>query len=180
VTDELMRRIYAQGPDKEYPVQLFFKDGVFAAQYEPAMASVIMAEGKTSVEALQALEQKMTARFDPPSSIVVDACGADGYAYLPGGIKVMDHCRQLYQHSVACWVSDRHLADVDQVEVGPEDFYLVHKPGGKQVAVVFPADHNHDQWRMQEFDPDTEVIEFMKLHGAWRTDPQPALAGSQG
>lgn len=177
--DKLMRELYELGPDKEYPIQLCCKDGGFAALYEPAMASCLSAEGDTAEEALQNLKAQMVAKYAPPvdsGPVTVDACGADGYAYFGGGRKVLDHCRRLYEHSVACWISDRHLADADQVEVGPENFYLVHRPGDAQVAIVFPADHNHDQWRMQEFTPDDQVIEFMKLHGAWR-DKAPAQVG---
>lgn len=168
-----MRELYELGPDKEYPIQLYYRDGGFAAQYEPAFRGVIAAEGKTSEEALTNLKALMGKEFpaERKGPTAVDGCGADGYAYIGGGVKVIDHCRKLYEHDVACWVSDKHFANADQIEIAPGDFYLVHIPGDKKVGVIFPA--NNDQWRMQEFVPDAELISYMQGYGLWK-DPQPA------
>lgn len=83
-------------------------------------------------------------------------------------VTVLDHARTLYQHDVASWIDDKTLQDVDQVEIAPEDFYLVHWKGTRRVAVVFPADSNHDQWRCQGFNADTHLETFLRSQNAWR------------
>ncbi len=82
-------------------------------------------------------------------------------------VTVLDHARTLYKHNIAGWIDDQALQDVDQVEIAPEDFYLVRWKNTRRLAVVFPADSNHDQWRCQGFDADAHLEAFLRSKNAW-------------
>jgi hypothetical protein len=83
-------------------------------------------------------------------------------------ISVLDYSRKFYEHKVAGWVDDSQLADLDSVLINDEeDFYLVHWHNSKRCAIVFPADSNHDQWRIQEFEADLHIKSFLLSRNAW-------------
>lgn len=93
---------------------------------------------------------------------------ADGYSYMKVNgeeVRALEHARNLYTHDIAAWISDRDLAATENAEIAPGDFYLVHWPGTRRCAVVHPA--GNDQWRMQEFEADQAIENYMKLANAW-------------
>lgn len=95
---------------------------------------------------------------------------------LPSGERVLDYCRRrLYSHAIAAWIDDSRLADTDQVDLevdfypNDEPFTLVHWPGTKLCAVIFPSNGGSGNcpWRIQEFEADATIIAFMKSKNAW-------------
>lgn len=102
------------------------------------------------------------------SEILPQVEQGDGYSYMKvsgGEVRVLEHARNLYRHNIAAWISDRDLAATENAEIAPGDFYLVHWPNSRRCAVVFPA--GNDQWRIQEFEADQAIENYMKLANAW-------------
>lgn len=95
---------------------------------------------------------------------------------LSNGESVLDYSRRLYIHSIAGWIDDRALEGVDYVDLevdvhrNDEPFYLVHWPGTKKCAIIFPSNGGagNCQWRIQELKEDRMIEDFMRKQGAWK------------
>jgi hypothetical protein len=111
---------------------------------------------------------EMRKNIDDLQKILPPVEQGDGYSYMKVGgadVRILEHARNLYNHDIAAWISDRDLAVTENSEIAPGDFYLVHWPGTRRCAVVHPA--GNDQWRMQEFVADQAIENYMKLAKAW-------------
>lgn len=94
---------------------------------------------------------------------------------LSNGERVLDYARRLYIHSIAAWISEHALEDLDIVDLevdvhGNDDpFYLVHWSGTKKCAIIFPSHSGAGNcpWRIQELKEDTMIESFLKQRGAW-------------
>lgn len=95
---------------------------------------------------------------------------------LPNGERVLDYARTLYYHSVAAWLDDHILANLDildlEVDEGEMSFYLVHWPGTEKCAIIYPsnAGMGNCAWRLQELTRDKTIEKFMRKHTAWRDE----------
>ena len=93
---------------------------------------------------------------------------------LSNGERVLDYARRLYIHSIAAWIDGRALEDKDIVDLevdvhGNDDqFYLVHWPGTKKCAIIFPSHGGvgNCPWRIKELKEDSMIESFLRSKGA--------------
>lgn len=94
---------------------------------------------------------------------------------LSNGERVLDYARRLYIHSIAAWIDERTVEGLDIVDLevdvhrNDDPFYLVHWPGTKKCAIIFPAHGGAGNcaWRIQELKEDTMIESFLKQRGTW-------------
>lgn len=94
---------------------------------------------------------------------------------LSNGERVLDYARRLYIHAIAAWIDEGALegADIVDLEVdfyrNDEPFYLVHWPGTKKCAIIYPSNGGAGNcpWRIQELKPDSMIESFLRSKGAW-------------
>lgn len=94
---------------------------------------------------------------------------------LPNGERVLDYARRLYIHSISTWIDDGALEGKDIVDLevdvhrNDEPYYLVHWPGTKNCAIIYPSNGGAGNcpWRMQEMRYDTMIESFLRARGAW-------------
>jgi hypothetical protein len=89
---------------------------------------------------------------------------------------VLDYARRLYIHAIAAWIDDSALEGKDIVDLevdvhrNDEPYYLVHWPGTKKCAIIFPSNGGAGNcpWRIQEMKEDTMIESFLRQRGAWK------------
>ena len=95
---------------------------------------------------------------------------------LSNGERVLDYARRLYIHAIAAWIDDSALDGKDIVDLevdvhrNDEPYYLVHWPGTKKCAIVFPSNGGAGNcpWRIQELKEDAMIESFLRQRGAWK------------
>lgn len=95
---------------------------------------------------------------------------------LSNGERVLDYARRLYIHSIAGWIDDSQLENADIVDLevdvhrNDEPYYLMHRPGTKKCAIIFPSNGGagNCSWRIQELKEDMMIESFLRERGAWK------------